>query len=52
MNDVKRITNEVNPPIIISSLVSDKNIGFCSYIFSNTDIYLFNGQGILEIETN
>ena len=52
MNNVKKVSNEINLPIIISSLVSDKNIGFSSYIFNNTVISLSNDEGILEIEIN
>ena len=52
MNDVKKISFERNIPIIISSLVSDKNIGHSSYVNNNTVISLPSDEGILEIEIN
>lgn len=36
-------------PVFISSLVSDKNIGYSSYVNSNTVVSLPNVEGILEI---
>lgn len=52
MKEVKKISVERNLPIIISSLVSDKNIGFSSYINKDTVVSLPDIEGILEIEIN
>ena len=52
LNDVKKISLERNIPIIISSLVSDKNVGWSSYVDNNTVISLPGDEGILEIEIN
>ncbi|SCY96520.1 carbon-nitrogen hydrolase family protein [Alkaliphilus peptidifermentans] len=50
MQDVKNISIERKIPIIISSLVSDKNIGFSSYVNQNTIVSLSGFEGIIEIE--
>jgi len=50
LQEVKRIARERNIPVIISSLVSDKNIGFSSYVDKNKVISLSSEEGILEIE--
>lgn len=50
MQDVKDISIKRKLPIIISSLVSDQNIGFSSYVNNNTVVSLSNSEGILEID--
>lgn len=50
IQEVKNISLERKIQVIISSLVSDKNIGFSSYVNNNTVVALPNCEGILEIE--
>jgi predicted amidohydrolase len=47
---VKATSTERNLPIFASSLVSDKNNGFSSYVRGRTVVSLSNEEGILEIE--
>lgn len=48
--DMKNISTQYNLPIFLSSLVSDKNIGYSSYIYGNTIVSLPTLEGLLEIE--
>ncbi|NLY92063.1 MAG: hypothetical protein GX081_10740 [Firmicutes bacterium] len=50
LEEVKKISVERSIPVLISSLVSDQNIGFSSYIDKNSVISLSSEEGILEIE--
>lgn len=50
LNAVRNISVERNIPVIVSSLVSDQNIGFSSYIDRNRVISLPRDEGVLEIE--
>lgn len=50
MKDVKEISVKRKLPIIVSSLVSDQNIGFSSYVNCNTVVSLSDTEGILEID--
>jgi|SRR5690554_4238609 len=50
LRDARNVSQEREIPIIISSLLSDKNIGFSSYIHKNTVVSLPEYEGILEIQ--
>lgn len=50
LSDMKEISTQYNLPILLSSLVSDKNIGYSSYIYKSTIVSLPNQEGLLEIE--
>lgn len=50
MTEVKTISTTRNIPVIISSLVSDMNIGFSSYVQGDTTISLAGMEGVLEVE--
>lgn len=52
LQDLKRIAGERGVPVIVSSLVSDRNIGFSSYIEKSRVISLADEEGILEIEVD
>lgn len=50
ISDLKVVSKKYDIPIIVSSLVSDKNIGYSSYINQQTIVSLPSKEGILEIE--
>ena len=49
MGEIKVISRERSLPVLVSSLVSDKNNGFRSFICRDTVISLANQEGILEV---
>lgn len=49
MQRAKDVSSDRDLPVLISSLTSDKNIGFSSYVYKNTIVSLPNSEGILEI---
>lgn len=50
IQEVKDISIKRKLPIIVSSLVSDQNIGFSSYVNNNSVVSLSSSEGILEID--
>lgn len=50
MHDVKVVSKEYDIPILISSIVSDMNIGYSSYVHNNLVIGISDKEGILEVE--
>jgi|SRR5690554_910611 len=50
MTELKKIIKEKKKPILVSSIISDKNIGFSTYINQNKTISLSEYEGILELE--
>lgn len=47
---LQKIVKEVKKPILVSSILSDKNIGFSTYIDENKTRSLSGYEGILELE--
>ena len=50
MTELKKIIKVKKKPILVSSITSDKNIGFSTYIDQNRTISLSEDEGILELE--
>lgn len=50
MKDLKHISSKYEMPIIVSSIVSDQNIGYSGYVKGETTISLPMIEGILEVE--
>ncbi|WP_105616373.1 carbon-nitrogen hydrolase family protein [Vallitalea okinawensis] len=50
LTDLKQISKKYNIPILVSSILSDKNVGYSSYIYKDTVISLPKIEGVLEIE--
>lgn len=50
MKKLKELVNQRKVPVLVSSLVSDKNNGFSTYINKDMIISMPDSEGILEVE--